>query len=86
MLEGNFSFGSTSATALVLVRAVSTGSTAEVVLMDIIIKALTQGGVVKLGRCFNAMFSPVVTVAGCLLWLCTTNTAVIKRKEMMRRE
>lgn len=27
---------------------------------------------VKLGHCFNAMFSPVVTVAGRLLWVCTT--------------
>lgn len=42
VLEGNFSFGNTSASVLALVRGSSTGSSADGFLLDIIMKALTQ--------------------------------------------
>lgn len=42
VLEGNFSFGNTSASVLALVRGSSTGSSADVFLLNIIMKALTQ--------------------------------------------
>lgn len=42
MLEGKFSFGSTSASALAPPWDASTGSTSEVVLIDLIMKALAQ--------------------------------------------